>query len=44
MRRLLLVGLLFVAGCPRWIHEPSAEPAEVEIDWPDAGVADAARP
>ena len=40
-RALLLVGLLLgLAGCPRWIHEPSAEPAEVEIDWPDAGVAD----
>ena len=44
---LLLVLLLLHAGCPRrrirdaGPEEQLAEPAPVEIDWPDAGNGDA---
>lgn len=41
----LAAALLLLAGCPRTgakppapDDEPPAEPAPVEIDWPDAGV------
>ena len=42
---LIAVALAALAGCPRGradepSEEPLAEPAPVEIDWPDAGVRD----
>lgn len=42
MRRVVAAIVLLLAGCPRGTPrtepEPVAEPAPVEIDWPDAGV------
>jgi hypothetical protein len=43
MRAALLVAVLALAGCPRGggpVPEPVAEPAPVEIDWPDAGAGE----
>ena len=42
MKPLLLLSVLLLAACPRGhserpAPEPVAEPAPVEIDWPDAG-------
>jgi len=38
---LAIVAMLLGAGCPRGkMPEPTAEPTEVEIDWPDAGVVE----
>ena len=42
----LLPVVLVLVGCPRGkdaAQEPVAEPAPVDIDWPDAGPTDAAR-
>jgi hypothetical protein len=41
----IVLALAALAGCPRGradapSGEPVAEPAPVEIDWPDAGVRD----
>lgn len=47
MTRLALALVLLLAGCPKTRNgearrdEPVAEPAPVEIDWPDAAPADA---
>ena len=42
MRLVTTLALLLLAGCPRGRADepaegPLAEPAPVEIDWPDAG-------